>query len=37
MLFSVIPRDKIFFGFQLYARDWLLPHLPGQEAQDVQL
>ncbi|KPU46221.1 spore germination protein YaaH [Oxobacter pfennigii] len=30
---SVIPRDKIFFGFQLYARDWLLPHIRGQEAQ----
>jgi spore germination protein len=29
---SVIPREKLFFGFQIYARDWLLPHLPGQEA-----
>lgn len=30
---TVIPRNKIYFGFQIYARDWLLPHIPGQEAQ----
>lgn len=30
---SVMPRDKIFFGFQIYARDWLLPHVQGQEAE----
>lgn len=30
---SVIPRNKIFFGFQLYARDWLIPHVQGQEAE----
>lgn len=30
---SVIPRNKIFFGFQLYARDWLLPHVAGQQAE----
>lgn len=30
---SVIPRDKIFLGFQIYARDWLLPHVQGQEAE----
>lgn len=30
---TVIPRDKIFFGFQIYARDWLLPHVRGQEAE----
>lgn len=30
---SVIPRNKIFFGFQIYARDWLLPHVQGQEAR----
>jgi spore germination protein len=29
---TVIPRDKIFFGFQIYARDWVLPHVPGTEA-----
>jgi spore germination protein len=30
---SVIPRNKIFFGFQIYARDWLTPHVQGQEAE----
>lgn len=30
---TVIPRNKIYFGFQLYARDWVLPHVQGQEAQ----
>ena len=30
---SVIPRDKIYFGFQIYARDWILPHVKGQEAE----
>lgn len=30
---TVIPRDKIYFGFQIYARDWLLPHIQGQEAE----
>lgn len=30
---TVIPRNKIFFGFQIYARDWLLPHIQGQEAE----
>lgn len=30
---TVIPRDKIFFGFQIYARDWLVPYLQGQEAE----
>jgi len=30
---TVIPRDKIFFGFQIYARDWLVPHVQGQEAE----
>ncbi len=24
---------KIFLGFQIYARDWLLPHVQGQEAE----
>lgn len=28
-----IPRDKIFMGFQIYARDWRIPHVPGQEAE----
>lgn len=30
---SVMPRNKIFFGFQIYARDWLIPHVQGQEAE----
>lgn len=30
---SVIPAEKIFLGFQIYARDWLLPHVKGQEAE----
>ena len=30
---TVIPRDKIFFGFQIYARDWLLPYVEGEEAE----
>jgi spore germination protein len=34
---SVMPRNKIFFGFQLYARDWLLPHVKGQEAETFSM
>ncbi|MCG8499494.1 MAG: LysM peptidoglycan-binding domain-containing protein [Firmicutes bacterium] len=30
---TVIPTNKIFLGFQIYARDWLLPHVQGQEAE----
>ncbi|MCQ6282103.1 LysM peptidoglycan-binding domain-containing protein [Bacillus sp. EB600] len=30
---SVIPREKILMGFQLYARDWIIPHISGQEAE----
>ena len=30
---TVIPRDKIFFGFQIYARDWVVPHVKGNEAE----
>ncbi len=30
---TVIPRDKIFFGFQLYARDWTLPFVQGTSAK----
>lgn len=30
---TVIPREKIYFGFQIYARDWQLPHVQGQEAE----
>ncbi|MCF3943588.1 LysM peptidoglycan-binding domain-containing protein [Oceanobacillus alkalisoli] len=28
-----IPAEKIFLGFQIYARDWKLPHVQGQAAQ----
>ena len=30
---TVIPREKIYFGFEIYARDWLLPHEQGREAE----
>lgn len=30
---SVIPANKISLGFETYARDWLLPHVEGQEAE----
>jgi spore germination protein len=30
---TVIPREKIYFGFQIYARDWLIPHVWGREAE----
>lgn len=34
---SVIPRNKILMGFQLYARDWLIPHVQGQEAETFSM
>lgn len=30
---SVMPADKIFLGFQIYARDWKIPFVKGQEAE----
>lgn len=30
---TVIPPEKIFMGFQIYGRDWGLPHAQGQEAE----
>lgn len=30
---SVMPSEKILMGFQLYARDWIIPHVEGQEAE----
>ena len=30
---SVMPPEKIFLGFQIYARDWKIPHIQGQEAE----
>ena len=34
---TVIPRDKILMGFQVYARDWLLPHEKGQQAETFDM
>jgi spore germination protein len=34
---TVIPRNKILMGFQLYARDWLLPHVHGQQAETFSM
>lgn len=30
---SVMPANKIYLGFQIYARDWQLPHTQGQQAE----
>ena len=30
---SVIPANKIYLGFQIYARDWKIPHVAGQYAE----
>lgn len=29
---TVMPPEKIYLGFQIYARDWDIPHVQGQEA-----
>lgn len=34
---TVIPRKKIFFGFQLYARDWVIPHVQGMQAETFSM
>lgn len=34
---TVIPRNKILMGFQIYARDWTLPFEPGQEAETISI
>lgn len=34
---TVIPRNKILMGFQIYARDWKLPFAPGQEAETISV
>jgi len=34
---SVIPREKLFFGFQIYARDWRVPFVAGQEAETFSM
>ena len=30
---SVMPANKIYLGFQIYARDWKIPHAPGAAAE----
>lgn len=30
---TVIPPEKIFLGFQIYARDWKIPHVEGAAAE----
>lgn len=30
---SVMPADKIYLGFQIYARDWKIPHIEGATAE----
>ena len=34
---TVIPRNKILMGFQIYARDWKLPFQPGSEAETISV
>jgi spore germination protein len=34
---TVIPRNKIMMGFQIYARDWQIPHVWGQEAETFSM
>ncbi len=33
---TVIPTNKIFTGFQIYARDWLIPH-EGDRKQELSI
>lgn len=32
-----IPRDKILMGFQIYARDWTFPFVPGHTAETISV
>ncbi len=34
---TVMPRDKILMGFQLYARDWKIPFEEGQRADTISI
>jgi len=34
---TAIPKNKILMGFQIYARDWKLPHAQGQEAETISV
>ncbi|HOA20270.1 MAG TPA: glycosyl hydrolase family 18 protein [Sedimentibacter sp.] len=32
---SIIPREKIFIGLPLYAKDWIIPYVSGREAEII--
>jgi spore germination protein len=34
---SLIPSDKIFIGLPLYAKDWVIPYISGQEAEIISV
>lgn len=34
---TAIPRNKIFMGFQVYARDWSLPYKTGTQAETFDM
>lgn len=34
---SLISRDKIFIGLPLYAKDWVIPYISGQEAEIISV
>lgn len=34
---TAIPRNKILMGFQVYARDWVLPHVQGKQAETFDM
>lgn len=34
---SVIPRDKIFFGYEIIARDWVIPYTSGMKAANISV
>lgn len=34
---TVIPKEKIFFGFEIYARDWGIPFVEGQRARTMSM
>lgn len=34
---SVIPSDKIFMGYEIYARDWVIPYIEGEEVESFSV
>lgn len=34
---TAIPKDKIFIGLQLYAKDWLIPYVDGNLAEIISI